>query len=319
MTTAKKYWQAFKNSALMFFQDNGLKLSASLSFYTLFAIGPALLIVLSILGFLFGRDAVQGQIFGEIATLVGADTAKQIEEVIKNIELSKEKFIGLITGTVVLFIGATAVFVEMQDSINYIWSVKSKPKKGFIKIILNRVLSFSLLLSFGFILLVSLVLNSGLEAISNRLLRLFPDALIAIAYIINMVVTFGVITLVFAFIFKLLPDAKLRWKDVWHGALITAILFMIGKFGIGFYVSRAKIITAYGTATSVIILLSWVYYSAAILFFGAAYTRNRAIIFGNGIKLKNDAVFIVHTETTEWEATDKSYAQHEKKKLIESA
>lgn len=302
----------------MFIQDNGMKLSASLSFYTLFSIGPALLIVVSILGFAFGREAVQGQIFDQISLLVGAAPAKQIQEVIRNIELSQEKIIGLITGGVVLFIGATGVFVEMQDSINHIWSVKSKPKKGFIKLIINRVLSFSLLLSFGFILLVSLVLNSALEALSQRLLRLFPDALVAIAYIINILITFFVISLIFAFIFKVLPDAKLRWRDVWHGAFITAFLFMIGKFLISFYISKATIISAYGTATSVIILLSWVYYSAAILFFGAAYTRNRAIIFGNGIRLKENAVFIVQTESKEWEANDGAYTHREQKQLLEN-
>ncbi len=301
----------------MFIQDGGMKLSASLSYYTLFSIGPALLIVVSILGIAFGREAVQGQIFDQIALLLGAEPAKQIQDLIKNIELSQDKIIGLITGGVVLFIGATGVFVEMQDSINHIWAVKSKPKKGIIKFIFNRILSFSLLLSFGFILLVSLVLNSALEALSHRLLRLFPDALVAIAWILNLIITFGVISLFFAFIFKLLPDAKLKWADVWHGAFITAFLFMIGKFLISVYISKAKIVSAYGTATSVIILLSWVYYSAAILYFGAAYTRNRAIIFGRGIKLKENAVFIVQTETKEWHDNDNSFANREKKNLLD--
>ena len=311
----KKYLKVFKHSADLFLKDNGLKLSASLSFYTMFSIGPALLIMLSLLGIFFGREAIEGRVFDQISSLLGDASAIQIQEVIKNIELNNDKIAGLIIGSIILFIGATGVFIEMQDSLNYVWSVKAKPKKGWLRFLVNRLLSFSLLISFGFIFLVSLGINSVLEALSERLLQLFPEALVIIAYIINLIITFCVTSLIFAFIFKFLPDALIEWKDAWRGAFVTSLLFMIGKFAIAFYISKAEMISAYGAAASVIILLSWVYYSSAILFFGAAYTRNRAIIIGQGVKLKENAVFVIKRESKEWDETDNSVTPQQKKDL----
>ncbi len=311
----KKYLKVLRKSIDLFINDNGLKLSASLSFYTMFSIGPALLIMLSLLGIFFGREAVEGRVFGQISSLLGNASALQIQEVIKNIELNNDKFVGLIVGGVILFIGATGVFIEMQDSLNYVWSVKAKPKKGWLRFLINRMLSFSLLISFGFVFLVSLGINSVLEALSERLLQLFPEALVIIAYIINLAITFGVTSLIFAFIFKFLPDAIIQWRDAWSGAFVTSVLFMIGKFAIAFYISKAEMISAFGAAASAIILLSWVYYSSAILFFGAAYTRNRAIIVGKGVTLKENAVFVIRRESKEWDETDNSVTTKQKEEL----
>jgi len=261
--------------------------------------GPALLIIISLTGLFFGREAVQGRIFDQIKSLTGPSAARQIEDVIQSIELSDKGSVGFIIGTIILIIGATGVFAEMQDSINHIWSVKAKPKKGWLKFLINRLISFSMIISMGFIFLVSLVVNSALDVISQRLFDLFPDVIVAVAYVINFVLTYVVICSIFALIFKLLPDAWVRWRDAWSGAFFTGLLFMGGKFLISFYIARSAIATTYGAATSIIVLLSWVYYSSIILFFGATFTRYYAIIAGRGIRLKKTAVFVVKTESKE--------------------
>lgn len=282
-----------------FFRDNVPKLSASLSYYTIFSMGPALLIIISLAGLFFGRDAVQGRIFEQIKSFTGVTAAKQIEEVIQSIELTNKGSIGFILGLIMLVIGATGVFAELQDSINHIWSVKAKPKKGWIKFIINRLISFSMLISMGFIFLVSLVINTALDALSKRLFEIFPDMLVIVAYIVNFIVTYVVISSIFALIFKLLPDAWVRWRDAWSGALFTGLLFMGGKFLISFYIGKSALATTYGAATSIIILLTWVYYSSIILFFGAAFTRYYAMLAGRGVHLKKTAVFVVKTESKE--------------------
>jgi membrane protein len=293
------YRSIFGKTFGSFFKDNVLKLSASLSYYTIFSMGPALLIIISLTGLFFGRDAVQGRIFDQIKTLTGRTAALQIQDVIQNIELSGKSNVGFIIGAVMLVLGATGVFAELQDSINYIWSVKAKPKKGWIKFLMNRLISFSTLIGMGFIFLVSLIIDSALDAVSQRLFAIFPDIIVTVAYIINFVLTFIVTSCIFALIFKLLPDASVRWKDAWRGAFFTSLLFMGGKFLISFYIGNSAITTTYGAATSIIILLVWVYYSSVILFFGAEFTRHYAIIAGRGIHLKKTAVFVVKTESKE--------------------
>jgi membrane protein len=178
---------------------------------------PQCWFIVSLLGIFFGQDAIRGRIFGEISSITGATAARQIQEIIQNIELTGSNIPGLITGGVILFLTSTGVFTEMQDSINYIWSVKAKPKKGWLKFIVNRALSFSLLLGFGFILLVSLVLNSLLEAVSQRLFAVFPHTLVIVAYILNLIVMFIITTSLFCMIYKILPDAIIGWRDAYKG------------------------------------------------------------------------------------------------------
>jgi len=290
------FGQAFSS----FFRDNGFKLSASLSYYTIFSLGPALLIVLSVLGIFFGQDAVQGRIFGQIESLTGPLVAKQIQDILKNIQFNGDNIAGLVTGILILFLGSTGVFTELQDSINYLWSVRPDRKKGVMKFFLNRFISFSLLLGFAFILLVSLIIDSALQAISQRVFSMFPHSLIVATYIINLVMTFFVTASLFCLIFKFLPEAIIRWKDLWKGAFLTAFLFMAGKFAIGYIITHSRISTVYGTATAIIIALTWVYYSAFILFFGAAFTRSLALIRGHGITLKENAVYVSKKESKKY-------------------
>lgn len=288
-----------RNTFLGFIDDNAFKLAASLSYYTTFALGPLLVLIMSLAGAFFGRDAVEGRIYYQIKGLVGSEAAIQVQQIIINIQQSKATTAGTIFGAVVLFIGATGVFTEMQDSINFIWSVKAKPKKGWLKFLINRLISFSLIVGMSFILLVSLVINALINLLSDKLTKLLPDYSVQMIYVINTAIIIVVISLLFAIVFKVLPDAVIAWKDALTGAFFTAMLFLIGKFAIGYYLGNAGLGFTYGTAASIIIILSWVYYSAIILYFGAEFTKMYALSHGKGIKPKDTAVFIIKKEAKE--------------------
>lgn len=299
MKAIKKWLTLFKKAFGEFFKDNAMKLSASLSYYTVFSIGPMLIVIISFAGIFLGREAVQGELYEEIKGLIGNEAALQIQNIVISIQKNDKSITGAIVGGIILLFGATSVFSEIQDSINYIWSIRAKPKKGWLKLILNRLLSFSLVLSCGFILLVSLILNALVELLNKRLQAYFPGITVVVFYIINLVIIFIVITVLFAIIFKVLPDAKIRWKDALIGASFTAILFMIGKFLIGLYLGNSNLGLTYGTAASVIIILLWVYYSSIILYFGAEFTKVYAINSGAGIVPNSTAVFIIKRESKE--------------------
>ena len=299
MQKIKALGKALKNAAIGFVNDNAFKLSASLSYYTVFALGPLLIIIISLTGIFFGKEAVQGRVYGQLTELVGSESALQIQDIIINIQTSHSTTTGAIIGVAILFIGATGVFTEMQDSINYIWSVKAKPKKGWLKFIINRLLSFSLIVGMGFILLVSLIMSALLTLLSDQLMRLLPKYTVALFEVVNTAVILIVISALFTVIFKLLPDAIIAWKDALMGAMLTAVLFLTGKFLIGYYIGRSNLGITYGTAASIIILLTWVYYSAMILYYGAEFTKMYALQTGSGIKPKQTAVFIIKKESRE--------------------
>jgi membrane protein len=295
----RKWWLIFRQAGSEFFNDRGMKLSASLSYYTIFSLGPVLVIMISLAGIFFGRDAVRGKLFYQINGLVGNEAALQIQEIIKNIEQSHVTTAGAIVGIIALIIGATGVFAEIQDSINYIWSLKAKPKKGWLKLLINRVISFSLIISFGFVLLVSLAVHALMDLLHDRLSRLFDSGMVIIFQGVNYIVLFVVISTLFAIIFKVLPDGRIRWKDSYVGAIFTAALFLIGKFLISFYLGASSIGATYGAAASIVIILLWVYYSSAILYFGAEFTKVYTLNFGKGIIPDKTAVFIVKQEVKE--------------------
>lgn len=294
-----KFWLILRQAFTEFITDHGIKFSASLSYYTIFALGPVLMIIISLAGIFFGKDAVEGKIYGQINGLVGSEAALQIQDIISNIEQSQFSRSGAILGIVVFFIGATGVFTEMQDSINYIWSLKTKPKKSLFKFAFDRVISFSLIISFGFILMVSLAIHALVDLLHDKLETLFDEATVFIFQALNYVILFLVITTLFAIIFKVLPDAKVRWKDSYVGAAFTAVLFLIGKFLIGFYLGNSNIGVTYGAAASLVIILLWVYYTSIILFFGAEFTKIYTMNFGGGIVPGKTAVFIIKQEVTE--------------------
>jgi membrane protein len=294
--TFKMYWNVLKKTVSEFLNDRAMKLGAALSYYTVFSMAPLLIIIISIAGVFYGDDAVRGEIFGQIRGLVGEASAAQIQEILKNIRLSGDNVWGTILGVITLVFGASGVFAEIQDSINYIWALKAKPKRGLFKIVMNRLLSFSMIASVGFLLLVSLMINAFMEILLRRLERLFEDSAVWIMYGLNLIVVFAIITLLFSIIFRVLPDGKVAWKDTFVGAIFTAFLFMIGKAAIGLYLGNSDISTTYGAAGSIVIILLWVYYSAIILYFGAEFTKVYAYTFGRKI-IAND--YAVHIEKIE--------------------
>ena len=281
--TFSKSWNLLKDTFLEFTDDNAIKLSAALSYYTIFALPPLLIIIITICGFFFGEEAVTGQLYGQINRMVGNDAAIQIQEAIKNVQLADSNIFVSIFGVVMLLIGASGVFAEIQSSINFIWGLKAKPNKGLKKFIQNRIMSFSMIVSVGFLMLVSLILNATLDVLNARLKLYLPESTIYLFYVINLVIVFASITLLFAIIFRTLPDGIIKWKDAFIGASSTAVLFMVGKFAIGFYLGNSTIGSVYGAAGSVIIILVWVYYSAIILYFGAEFTKVYARSYGGEI------------------------------------
>lgn len=294
----KPFFKVAKNTFSGFMNDKGLKLSASLAYYTIFALAPLLLLLISLAGIFLGKDAIQGKIFGELRGLLGSSAALQVQDMIKAIELSGKSTMAFIIGIVTLVVGATSIFGEIQDSINIIWKVKAKPKRGWLKILKDRLLSSSIIVSLGFLLVVSLVINGVLLALTDKLMKILPQITVFIAQILNLAISFSVITILFATIFKVLPDVKIKWKDVRVGAFFTACLFMIGRFVIGQYISTTGAGSTFGAAGSLIIILLWVYYTAAILYIGAEFTQVFAEYKGHHIQ---PAEYAVHVEQKEIE------------------
>jgi membrane protein len=299
MKTIKKYFSILKQSFNEFLNDNGLKLSAALSYYTIFSLAPMLLVIISVFSIFFGRDAIQGELFGQIRGLVGTNAALQLQEILKNAELSNKSGLAAGIGIVTLLIGATGVFAEMQDSINYIWSIKSKPKKGWLQYLKNRLVSFSLILALGFLLVVSLGASAFVDVLSNRLERYFSEGSVILFYVVNLAMVLTIITALFTVIFKILPDGDLRWKECIVGAAFTAILFLIGKFVISFYLGKSDLGATYGASASIVILLTWIYYSSIILYFGAEFTKVYAGLDGVSIAPNKHAVMVVRKEIDE--------------------
>ncbi len=273
-----------------------MKLSGALSYYMVFSMGPLLLIIITMCSVFFGREAVEGRVYAQLEGFVGHDTAIQLQSIIQHAAISGKSTIATIVGIVLLIIGASSVFAEIQESINMIWGVKPKPKSGWLAFLKNRLLSFSIIVGLGFLLLVSLGFSALVEIFGNHLKSVFPGLSIVVIYLINLVITLGITTFIFAVIFKVLPDANIQWKDIIIGAVATTVLFSLGKFGISFYISRSSIGSTYGSAGSLIVLLVWVYYSAMILYFGAEFTKFYAVQFGDEIKPSEYAVTVQQVE-----------------------
>lgn len=294
--TFRGLWKILKDTGSDFIDSRITRMSAALAYYTVFSVAPMLILVISLSAIFYGRSAIEGNIYSEIKSFVGDSAALQIQDLIKNATISSGNIFASTASIIALVIGATSVFSEIQDSINLIWGLKAKPKRGWFKILLNRLLSFSIIASLSFILLVSLILSTVLDVLVGRLIQLFPGIAVYLTYSLNFLLTFIIITFLFGIIFKVLPDAKIKWKDVLTGAITTALLFMLGKFGISFYLGKKDIGNTYGAAGSIIVILLWVYYSAIILYFGAAFTKHYAQYKGRRIFPNDYAVWTEHIE-----------------------
>jgi membrane protein len=252
-------------------KDNVPRLGASLAYYTLFAIGPILIVAIAIAGAIFGADAVRGEIVGQIDQLVGRDGAEAVQGLLEGASREKSGVFAVIIGTVTLLLAATGAFLELQHALNVIFRVKTDPtKSGFKHLITTRLRSFGMVCSIGFLLLASLAVSAALSAVSSRFSQ---DGESLLWQIVNIVVSLGVVTVLFGLVYRFLPDVRLEWREVWTGAFVTALLFTIGKFLIGLYLGRSSAASSYGAAGSVAVLLLWVYYTAQIVLFGAELTR----------------------------------------------
>ena len=281
-----------------FGEDKILKYSASLAYTTVFSMGPLLIVIIFLASLFYDREAAAGKIFFQMQEFVGKDAAKQLQTIIENASISGKKTFAAAIGIATLLIGSTAIFAEIQDSINSIWGLKAKPRKGIWKMLRNRFLSFSVVISLGFLLLVSLAIATVIEGVSDRLTAQFPNVAVVFFYILNLIITFVITSGLFAVIFKILPDATTKWKDVLPGAIASGLLFMLGKFGISFYVSRSNVASTYGAAGSLVILLLWVYYSAIILYLGAEFSKAWAVQSGSNIHPNDYAVAFKQVDVT---------------------
>jgi len=270
--------------------DKGGRLGAALSYYTVFSLAPLLLLVISIAGLAFGREAAEGRMFGTLAGLVGADTSRLIQAAVTKAHESRSGgILGTIAGIAILLAGATGVVIELQGAINTVWKVEPKPHRGIWGVVRTRLLSVAMILSLGFLLLVSLVVSAALTAMSGWLRGVVGDIAI-VSWFIDAAVALAVISTLIALIYKILPDAEVAWRDVWVGAIATAVLFMIGKYLIGLYVGKASVGSAFGAAGSMAVLLVWIYYSAQIVLLGAEFTRVYANRMGAKVRPSKQAV-----------------------------
>ena len=309
MQRIKKFWQLLKEAGAGFQRHKIFKLSASLAYYTIFSIGPMLLVIIFFSNLFWGRQAIEGKIYGQISGMVGESAAYQIQEIIKNVSVSGGGFSAVI-GFVTLLIAATTAFNEMQDSINTIWNLRIKKNTGWKLMVVKRLLSFAFVAGLGFLLLVSLIANALISGFMTKLQEMFPDITIVLIYVLNIVVTFLIVAVLFTIIFKLLPDAIIRWKDVAIGACFSAVLFMIGKFCFNIYIGKADVASTYGTAGSIVVLMLWVYYSSVILYFGAEFTKVYALKYGSEIRPGKYAVTV---QMIRIESAENSVQENEKK------
>ncbi|MGG5598521.1 YihY/virulence factor BrkB family protein [Myroides sp. C8-3] len=280
----KKIGKLLKQSVVDFLDDRATTFSAALSYYTIFALPPLIILIISASGFFLEEKDVSSFFYQQVGDLVGPNTAKEVENAMNNVTLNRSGVLPTIIGVVMLLFTASGVFAEIQSSLNYIWGFVAKPEKSVIRLIKNRLLSFAMIGSVGFLLLVSLLINSIASILFEYLTTYFAESTIYLVQLVNNIIVFLIITLLFAVIFKTLPNGIIRLKDAFIGAAFTAILFMVGKFGIGLYLGTTAKSSLYGAAGSIIVMLIWVYYSAMILYFGAEFTKNYALLFGQRIR-----------------------------------
>ena len=312
MKSLKSTWQLIKETLSSWSDDKAPRMGAALSYYTAFSLAPILVLAISIAGLAFGRDAVQGRIVGQLEGLLGHDSAAVVQTMLAKASQRGSGVIAIVVGFVTLLVGATGVVIELQDAINTVWKVIPKPGRGMRGLIRDRILSVGLILSLGFLLLVSLVISAGLEFLGSVLGRFIPGWVI-LGYILNYGVSLMAIAALVAMIFKILPDAHVAWRDVWIGAFVTSVLFHMGKYLIGLYVGRASVGSAFGAAGSLAVLLVWIYYSAQLILLGAEFTRCYSTRFGHWVMATKGAVVAPETPLARLAAEKQLKNDHEAK------
>jgi membrane protein len=286
---AKSIAGILKQTASDWLDDKAPRLAASLALYTLLSLAPLLILAVSIAGLLFGEEAARGQIAQQLSGILGDKGAVAVQAILANAKAPSSGILGTVVGLGIALFGASGVFGELQGTLNAIWDVDSKPGRGIWGFVRDRFFSFALVLGVAFLLLVSLVVSAGLAVIGAYFSHTLPGG-DEVWQVLNFAISLGVTTLLFALIYKVVPDVTIQWRDVWVGATATAMLFTLGKFLIGLYVGRSTVASPFGAAGSVVALVVWVYYSAQILFFGAELTQVYARQHGSRIEPSENAI-----------------------------
>lgn len=288
----KTIFNLFKDTFTEWQEDKASRLAAALAYYTIFSLAPLVIIILGLVGYIFGQEATSGYLVEQMQGLVGQEGAALIQTIIAGAAQPTSSIVATIIGLVTLLLGASGVFGQLQDALNTVWGVAPKPGLGIWGFLQTRFLSFTMVLGIGFLLLVSLVLSAALSALDQFLVTLLSDASALALQLLNLVLSFGLVILLFAMIFKILPDVQIEWRDVWLGAAVTALLFSVGKFLLGYYLGRQSFGSTYGAAGSLLLILLWVYYSAQILLFGAEFTQVYTKRFGSGFRPAKNAIIL---------------------------
>lgn len=299
------FWELFKETLTEFDEDHASKLSASLAYFTIFSIAPLLLVIIHLLNFFLKSENVQAEVLNQVSAFVGKDSADQLEGILQAMNTRDTSTVFGIIGIVVFVYSATSIFTEIKSSINYMWSVKARPKRGWLKTITDRLLALLFIAGMGVLFIASLVMNVVVDAIIGQIHRFeflqehLGHVDVVLVGAVNTGALFVIVTILFAIVFKVLPDANIQWKDIFVGAAFTGALFVLGKLLITWYLSSSKLVSAYGAAASLIILLSWIYYSTLIVYFGAEFTDVYARKCGSGVTVRKTAVFVFKREARE--------------------
>ncbi len=292
----KKLWELLKGTFEEWKEDKVSRLAAALSYYTIFSLPGLLLIIVAVAGFFLGQESVREDLMSQVGSVVGDDGAEAIGTMLSNAGWDRDAgVVAVVVGIVTVIVAATGAFTQLQEALNTVWEVAPAPGAGILQTLQKRFLSFSLILGIAFLLLVSLVVSTALAGLGNFLEDMFPGAAWLIQ-ILNVVISFAVITLLFALMYKYLPDAEIALKDVFIGAALTTLLFTVGKFALGFYLGRSSATSAYGAAGSLVLILLWIYYSAQIFLFGAEFTQVYARKHGSRVVPDEDAVRVTEAQ-----------------------
>ncbi len=273
-------------------RDDPVRMAGNTAFFMIFALSPILIIIISSAGLVMDDQLIREKVYNQFQTLIGDEGTAQIREIISNYRDPQRDLLGTIVGIVIFLVASTTFFSVLQNSLNYIWRIRAKPRHKLLKMLKDRLLSFGLILSFGFIMLVTMLIDAGLSLLQDYLSHYLPDTALVFAEVMNIILSLAVTTLAFALIYKFLPDGKIRWNVTWFGAFVTALLFNIGRYLIGFGLSLANIGVIYGAAGSLVIILLWVFYASIIFFFGAEITQQYAKTYGEKIIPSDYAVEI---------------------------
>jgi membrane protein len=288
-STLGKVWALLKETGKDFVDDNATSLAGSLAYFTLLSLAPLIVIALAIAGLAVDQEATRDQLSEQLGAVVGPQGASAVDAIVENARTPSAGIVSSVLGVVVLLFGASGVFGELQSALNKIWEVEPKPGRGLWGTIRDRLFSFAMVMGVAFLLLVSLLLSTALAAVGRFLEQSLPGGE-PLWQVVNFVLSLSIVSALFAVTFKVVPDAKVRWRDVWMGAVVTAFLFSVGKFLIGLYLGKSSVASSYGAAGSLVLLVIWVYYSAAILFLGAEFTQVYAKRFGTNIRPSSNAV-----------------------------